>query len=256
MALAMPPMMTMDANLGARFLTAEWCYLAMLNYEIDPEVLRPLAPKGTELDGWNGKIFVSMVGFRFFNTRVMGLAIPFHRDFEEINLRFYVRREAEEGWRRGVVFVKEIVPREAIALTARWLYNENYVALPTGNVIVRSQSDPADVESVKYFWIFNDKSQFIELVTRGEPSHFTEGSEEEFIAQHYWGYSAQRDGGTVEYRVDHPAWRIWQAKRCQLECDVEKLYGTQFAPALSKDPSSAFLAEGSEITVYKGRRIA
>ena len=246
----------MAGTFGMSFLTAEWRYLAMLNYEIEPAIVLPLVPKGTELDAWNGKTFVSMVGFLFLNTRVMGLAIPFHRDFEEINLRFYVRHKAEDGWRRGVVFVKEIVPRAAIALTARWLYYENYVALPTGNVILRSQQNPVNIESVKYFWTFERKPHYIELATRGEPRQFTEGSEEEFITQHYWGYSSQRDGGTVEYRVDHPTWRVWQAQSCRFECDVEKLYGERFAGALSAPPSSAFLADGSEITVYKGRRLA
>lgn len=248
--------MTADVNFTTPFLTAEWRLLAMLNYEIDPAIVMPFVPKGTELDAWSGKTFVSMVGFHFLDTRVFGVAIPFHRDFEEINLRFYVRRKAEDGPRRGVVFVKEIVPRAAIALTARWLYNENYVALPTGNVILRSPNDPANVESVKYFWIFENKPNFIELATRGAAGDFAEGSEEEFITQHYWGYSSQRDGGTVEYRVDHPAWRVWQAQSSRLECDVEGLYGKPFAHALSAPPSSAFLAEGFDITVFKGRRIA
>ena len=126
---------------GKPFLTAEWRYVAMLNYEIDPAILHTYLPRRTELDSWNGKTFVSMVGFLFLKTRVLGLPIPFHQNFEEINLRFYVRRKTEEGWRRGVVFIKEIVPRAAIALTARWLYNENYVALPTGNVICWAAHD-------------------------------------------------------------------------------------------------------------------
>jgi len=240
---------------GSPFLTAEWRYLAMLNYEVEPERLMPLVPKGTELDTHDGKTFVSMVGFLFLNTRVMGLAIPFHRDFEEINLRFYVRRQAEDGWRRGVVFVKEIVPRTAIALTARWLYNENYVALPTGNVVVRSQVNSANIESVTYYWTFRSKAHSIELTTRGEPDHFVEGSQEEFIVQHHWGYTSQKDGGTIEYQVEHPPWRIWQAQHGRLTCDVEKLYGQRFVGALSAQPSSVFLAEGSEIQVYKGRRL-
>jgi uncharacterized protein len=245
----------MADNFAKPFLTAEWRYLVMLNYEIEPAILLPLVPKGTELDTWNGKTFVSMVGFHFRNTRVMGWAIPFHQDFEEINLRFYVRHKAEDGWRRGVVFVKEIVPRATIALTARWLYNENYVALPTGNVVRQSKDTAKKVDSVKYYWTFGNRAHFIELVTRGEPSHFVGGSEEDFIAQHYWGYSSQRDGGTVEYRVEHPPWRIWQTASCRLDCDVENFYGKQFASALNTQPSSAFLAEGSEITVYKGRKI-
>ncbi len=240
---------------GRPFLTAEWRYLAMLNYEIAPARLQPFVPRGTELAAWNGKTFVSMVGFSFLNTRVLGLAIPLHENFEEINLRFYVRCKAEDGWRRGVVFIKEIVPRAVIAWVARWLYNENYVALPTGHALFRSPDDPMNIASAKYFWTFEKRAQFLEVVTGGAPSHFVEGSAAEFIAQHYWGYSKQKDGATVEYRVDHPGWRIWQARSARLECDVEKLYGEQFAQVLRGEPSSAFLAEGSEITVYRGRRI-
>jgi uncharacterized protein YqjF (DUF2071 family) len=183
------------------------------------------------------------------------MPIPLHRDFEEINLRFYVRRRAAAGWRRGVVFVKEIVPRLAIALTARWLYNENYVALPTGNEIRRASNNPSNIESVKYHWNFHGKTDSIVLATRGEPSHFVEGSQEEFITQHYWGYSAQRNGGAVEYRVDHPPWRPWQAADCRFDCNVEALYGKSFAPALNRPPLSAFLAEGSQVNVYRGRRV-
>lgn len=240
---------------GKPFLTAEWRYLVMLNYEVDPAVRLPLVPRGTEIDSWQGKTFASMVGFLFLNTRVLGLPIPFHLNFEEINLRFYVRRKAEEGWRRGVVFVKEIVPRAAIALVARRLYNENYVALPTGNVICRAEDAAKNIESVKYYWTFQKRSQFIELVTRGAPSSFVDDSQEEFIAQHYWGYAAQKDGGTVEYRVEHPPWRIWQAASARLDCDVEKFYGAKFVIFLRGEPASAFLAEGSAVTVYKGQRV-
>ena len=245
----------MAEDFGKPFLTAEWRYVAMLNYEIDPAMLQQYVPKGTELDSWDGKTFVSMVGFLFQNTRVLGLPVPFHQNFEEINLRFYVRRKGEDGWRRGVVFIKEIVPHWAIALTARWLYGENYVALPTGNVICRSQEGAQNIESVKYYWTFHKRAQFIEIVTKGAPWDFVQGSQEEFIAQHYWGYSSQRNGGTVEYRVDHPPWRIWQAARARLDCDVENLYGPPFVKILAAKPTSAFLAEGSAITVYRGRRI-
>src|ERR1039458_6438851 len=122
------------------FLTAEWRYLAMLNYEIDPKILAPFLPSGTELDFWNGKTFISMVGFLFQNTRPGGISIPFHRNFEEVNLRFYIRRKADDGWRRAVVFIKELVPRMAIALIARTFYNENYVALPIDRKSTRLNS--------------------------------------------------------------------------------------------------------------------
>ena len=80
-----------------RFLTAEWRYLVMLNYQIEPDLLRPFLPQGTELDSWQGQTFVSIVGFNFLNTRLLGLPIPGHINFEELNLRFYVRRKGPEG---------------------------------------------------------------------------------------------------------------------------------------------------------------
>src|SRR5215470_635533 len=99
----------------------------MLNYEIDPTLLQPLVPPGTELDSWNGQSFITLVGFLFARTRVLGVPIPLHRNFEEVNLRFYVRRQAPDGWRRAVVFIQELVPRSAIAWVARSFYCENYV---------------------------------------------------------------------------------------------------------------------------------
>ena len=231
------------------FLTAEWRYLAMLNYEIDPAILTPLIPTDTELDAWEGKTFVSVVGFLFLNTRVRGLRIPFHENFEELNLRFYVRRKAEDGWRRGVVFVKELVPRAAIAFVARTFYNENYVAVPMSHRIEKSGNE---IKSATYGWRLKGKENHLKLVPRGEAKPPAEGSEPEFITEHYWGYARQRDGSTMEYRVEHPRWRVWEAESSELQGDVTALYGPQFAASLRRRPSSAFLAEGSEVKVYAG----
>src|SRR5262249_16862691 len=139
------------------FLTAEWRDLAMVNYEIDPAALAPLVPRGTELDRWNGRVFASIVGFRFLDTRVRGLAIPGHRNFEELNLRFYVRRKADAGWRRGVVFVKEIVPRRAIAWVARALYNENYVAHAMRHEVLREPDSPSTIRRASYEWLHHGR---------------------------------------------------------------------------------------------------
>jgi len=233
-------------------LTAEWKHLAMLNYEIDPTVLAPFVPAGTELDLWNGKNLVSVVGFLFLKTRVFGIPIPFHRDFEEVNLRIYVRHKAEDGWRRGVVFIKEIVPRAAIALTARKLYNEPYIALPMAHQI-EGKSGP--VKSAEYSWLFGGRQNSLKLTTRGAAQPLTEGSEAEFITEHYWGYNAQRDGSTLEYRVEHPRWRVYDVAAAKLDCDAADLYGQQFCDSLSRKPSSAFLAEGSPVTVFQGMRL-
>ena len=248
----------------SEFLTAEWRHLAMLNYEIDPTVLLPHVPAGTHLDDWQGRTFVSVVGFLFLNTRVFGVAIPWHRNFEEVNLRFYVRRKAGDGWRRGVVFVKEIVPRAAIALTARVVYGENYVALPMGHRIddengyaaagppASSRDDKSNPKAVSYTWLFRGRENRLALTVGGDADQAAEGSEAEFITEHYWGYARRRDGLTMEYQVEHPRWRIARAVTAELDCDVEGLYGSEFVEFLQTPPASAFLADGSEVTVFRG----
>ena len=238
-----------------KFLTAAWRYLAMLNYEVDPALLAHHVPNGTELDSWNGRTYVSMVGFLFLDTRLLGIPIPLHRNFEEVNLRFYVRRKGPEGWRRGVVFIREIVPRIAIATIARVVYNENYVAMPMRHRIDERDGTLADGGTVEYGWRLHGEWNTLGVSTIGEAAPLVTGSEEEFITEHYWGYAAQRDGGCVEYRVEHPSWRIWQVAGARLRCDVERLYGAEFAGALGAAPTSAFLADGSPIVVRRAVRL-
>ena len=230
----------------------------MLSYRVDPAVLAPFVPAGTELDSWQGATFVSMVGFLFLDTRVAGVGVPFHRDFEEVNLRFYVRRTAPDGVRRGVVFLKEIVPRWAIATTARVLYGEKYVSLPMRHdVPVNVRSETAGRPNhAEYGWRHGGLWDRLRVVPAGDSVMADEGSEEEFITEHYWGYSRLRGGGTVEYQVEHPRWRVWRAAEARLECRARELYGPQFAEPLAGAPSSAFLADGSEVVVYRGARIA
>jgi len=232
------------------FLTARWIHLAMLNYEVEPALLAKLVPDGTDLDSFGGKTFVSMVGFQFLDTRVLGLPVPFHRNFDEVNLRFYVRRTADEEVRRGVVFVKEIVPRAAIAWVARWVYNENYVALRMAHEdeVGRSQKP-----RVAYRWTQAGRPNHLALRVEGSPYLPSETSEESYITEHYWGYARQRNGSTVEYQVEHPRWHVWRASEAELDCNVSALYGAEFAPFLAGSPSSAFLAEGSAVTVRRGR---
>lgn len=224
----------------------------MVNYEVDPKVLRPLVPAGTELDDWQGQTFVSVVGFMFLNTRVFGLAIPWHRDFEEVNLRFYVRHKASDGWRRGVVFVKELVPRVAIALIARVVYGENYAAVPMQHRIEGESGSDAKPRAVSYSWLFRGRENRMELTVSGNADEARDGSAAEFITEHYWGYARRRAGRTMEYRVEHPRWRVSCAAEARLDCDVEGLYGSQFVEFLRAPPASAFLADGSKVTVFRG----
>ncbi len=237
------------------FLTAEWRHLVMLNYEIEPEILKARVPAGTELDFWNGKTLASMVGFLFQNTRVRRIPIPFHRHFEEVNLRFYVRRRTADGWRRGVVFIKELVPRRAIAWTARTFYHEPYLALPMSHQITTRSGRPEEVESAAYCWRYNGRENALRLITRGGALAPAENSEAAFITEHYWGYTSRRDGATQEYRVEHPRWRIQEAASAELHGDAAGLYGEALGRALNSAPRSAFLAEGSAVKVHGGVRL-
>ena len=228
------------------FLTANWRYLAMLNYVVDPRLITPLVPAETEIDFENGETFLSVVGFLFLDTRLLGLPIPLHRDFEEVNLRFYVRRKSADTWRRGVVFVRELIPRRAIALVARVFYGEPYVALPMRHAIV----DDGGRVSAEYSWRRGHKWESLKMTATGEAQPIPAGSHAEFITEHYWGYTALRNGCS-EYRVEHPRWKIWNASDFELNADVATLYGQQFADTLNEPPRSAFVADGSAITVHR-----
>ena len=229
------------------FLTAEWRHLMMINYEVDPDLLLPYLPKGTELDLFQGKAYVSLVGFMFLNAKVWGVHFPFHRNFEEVNLRFYIKRQTPEGSHRGVAFIKEIVPRWAIAFIARRFYNEKYVALPMRHHIEQTETEV----NVEYEWKFNSDWQKIQMKCSGEPAYIQEGSEIEYIAEHYFGYSVQKDGGTIAYQVKHPKWRVWPADSYEVDVDFKNLYGSAFSHLKEKTPSSCFLAEGSPVEVLK-----
>ena len=239
------------------FLTANWRYLLMLNYEVDPRLLEPLIPAGVELDLWEGRAIVSVVGFLFQNTRVMGVPVPMHRNFEEVNLRFYVRQHAADEVRRGVVFVKEIVPLRAVAGVARFLYGENYVALPMGHTIERDRATGELCRDglVEYRWRQQGKLNRLGGLALGDPLPLEQGTEAEFIAEHYWGYTRRGPNRTGVYRVEHEPWRVWHVAQPYLLCNVAGIYGKEFVTALRSRPRSAFLAEGSAVAVYPGETI-
>lgn len=234
------------------FLAAQWRRLVMLSYEVDPAVLRPLVPRGVELDTWDGRHLASVVGFQFLDTRLLGVPVPFHRNFDEINLRFYVRRRADDGWRRGVVFVKEIVPRRALAAVARTVYGEKYVARPMRHRIDLHDGRVVPGGTVEYSWRDAGAWHHVRATPRGSAQPLVAGSQEEFVTEHYWGYAAQRGGDSVEYRVEHPSWHVWQADDPVLECDVERVYGSRFVESLAAEPVSAFVADGSPVVVRRG----
>jgi hypothetical protein len=229
------------------FLTAEWKNLLMLNYVVDPGLLLRFVPAGTELDQFDGKTYVSLIGFEFNKTRVLGRAIPFHQSFEEVNLRFYVRRSE----RRGVVFIGELVPKYAVTAIAKFVYGERYSCVPMTHRIDKTNGSTF----AEYSWGSGSNCCTISAVTLSEAYLPKEGSLSQFITEHYWGYATQRTGGTLEYQVEHPQWNVTEAKQAQFRGNAEKYYGSVFAKILEEAPDSAFLADGSPVTVFKGMPI-
>jgi uncharacterized protein len=225
-----------------RFLTAEWNHLLMLNYAVDAAMLEPFVPAGTELDAFAGKIYLSLVGFEFNRTRVLGLAVPFHQNFEEVNLRFYVRRSSK----RGVVFIRELVPKYAVAAVARILFKENYSCVPMSH---RIESGKAE-----YAWKLGSERCVMSIETEGESFVSPDGSLSQFITEHYWGYTKQQ-GGCLEYEVQHPPWLVWNAKRASFSGNADGLYGAGIGQVLRREPDSAFLAKGSPVTVFRSTRV-
>lgn len=219
----------------------------MANYAVDPALLEPRVPQGTRLDLHEGNCYVSLVGFMFLDTRVMGVPVPFHTNFEEVNLRFYVVRETEGEVRRGVVFVKEIVPRYAIAAIARTIYGEPYECWRMSNDRVGSK--------VSYTWERNSCSNTLSVNGAAEIGVPETGSHGEFIIEHYWGYTRRGDTRTDEYKVEHPKWSLFETEADVINVDFGKTYGRDFAFLTDSQPHSVLLAAGSEIAVYKGSTI-
>jgi uncharacterized protein YqjF (DUF2071 family) len=249
--LSSPPLHS-PPSIRPIFLTAHWRYLVMLSYEVPPAVLEPLVPSGTTLDFWSGKTFVSVVGFRFLRTRVAGIPVPFHRNFDEVNLRFYVQRVEPAGeTRRGVAFIREVVPRAAIAWLAKRIYNEPYVACP-----MRSSAPIDLVEApgrIGYQWRTSAGWQEVAATAVQLPKVPSPDSLTAFIAEHYWGYTRQRSGRTIEYAVEHPQWRVWEAQSPELTAGARPFYGPVFDDILSRPPCSSFIAEGSPVRVRRPR---
>lgn len=232
------------------FLEAEWRKLAMANYEIDPQLLLPYLPSKTELDVWNGTNYVSLIGFMFKDTKVLGLKIPFHINFEEVNLRFYVRHKYNGEWRRGVVFIKEIVPKVAITFVANTLYKEHYQTMKMSHL----WEEKEDKRVVQYDWTCDGNLQSFRVETNLESAPIPLGSETEFITEHYWGYSKYNDKTTFEYEVTHPKWESYVVRNAKIDVDFGLVYGEEFSILNNVQPKSIFLAEGSEITVENKRR--
>lgn len=224
----------------------------MTNYIVPKSILKKYIPFKTELDILNEDCFVSLVGFMFLNVKVKGFKIPFHTNFEEVNLRFYVKHKDElnKEWKRGVVFIKEIVPKPAIVFVANTVYGENYETMEMGH---EWKINDNKLE-IGYSWKKNEWNK-IKVVSSAQDKPILNGSKEEFITEHYWGYTKLGEKKTSEYGVEHPRWNQYDVLKYESEVDFGKIYGDEFAFLNNEKPVSVLLAEGSEIKVKEGRKI-
>lgn len=223
----------------------------MANYQVDPSLLEAYVPRHTELDTWNGTCYVSLVGFMFLNVRLLGVSIPFHRNFEEVNLRFYVRHKSAGEWKRGVVFLKEIVPRRALSLVANTVYGEHYQTMRMAHMWEKEAGE----RRVAYHWWHRREENYMKVQAGLEVVPINEGSEEEFITEHYWGYSRVSARKTNEYEVRHPRWDCYPVQGYDINVNFAGIYGPAFGVLDQGDPVSVLLAEGSEVSVEGKRRL-
>jgi uncharacterized protein YqjF (DUF2071 family) len=232
------------------FLTAAWNKLMMVNYEIDPSLLQSFIPAHTQLDLWNGKCFVSLIGFMFEHVKVKGFSIPFHKNFEEINLRFYVSHGKGDNLKRGVVFIKEFVPKPAITFVANTIFRENYA---TKKMYHNWQNN---IQSLQIEYALLDiKKHTMHISCENKLQDIEPNSIQEFIAEHYWGYAKVDSIYSNAYEVTHPKWQVYPTINYSIDFDFKELYGPQFSSLNNQNPHSVFLAEGSAIAVKSATKI-
>ena len=134
------------------------------------------------------------------------------------------------------------------------MYNEPYAAVPMRHTY-GAVAEAGAPTSVEYGWQSGGGWNAIHVAPYGIGRHATNESEQQFITEHYWGYTRQRDGSTVEYRVAHEPWRVWSVAKPCIQGDCSATYGKEFARILQAPPTSAFLADGSAVTVYAPTRL-
>lgn len=226
----------------------------MLNYRVSHDLLDPLLPRGTTLDLWQGTAFVSVVGFLFERIRVLGVPLLTHRCFEEVNLRFYVVRDVGGERRHAVTFIRELVPRRLVATAARLTYNEPYRHVPMFHKL--DVADSRETKLASYEWRDGPRYATVRVDADGRGQPLEAGTFEDFLTHREWGYTRQRDGSTIEYRVDHPRWTIFPAVDAQ--CAGPALaasFGDDFADVLHRGPDSAWLSDGSAVAVHRPVRV-
>jgi uncharacterized protein len=217
----------------------------MANYAVDPKILEPYLPAGVELDFYDGKTYLSLVGFMFRGTRIFQVPIPGLGTFEEVNLRFYVKRRDGNQLKRGVVFINETVPYKLVAWIANILYKEHYSAVPTRH----SREVKKASNEIGYFWKSGNRWNSISVVADSKSKPMPHDSFEEYIFEHYYGYTRINISISDEYKVEHPRWNISDVLNYEINCDFEEVYGKSFGFLNTCEPNNVIFALGSNVAV-------
>jgi hypothetical protein len=233
------------------FLTGSWENLILANYTVNKQLLLPHVPKGTMLDSYKGAYYVSLVGFLFKDTKLLGVPVPFHRNFEEVNLRFYVKYFENNTWKRGVVFIKELVPKPALTFVANTIYKEHYQTVPMQHKWTKSMHD----QTICYAWDYEKVRQNLQVKASLNSKKIASGTAAEFITEHYFGYT-KYNNTTFEYEVIHPKWEHYEVMDYAINIDFKNNYGTHFSVLNRQNPHSVLLCKGSKISVENKRKIS
>lgn len=225
---------------GMPFLTAEWRDVIGITFPCPPERLLPYLPPGATIDTLDGSPRVSLVAFAFSRTRVLRVPVPGHIRFPEINLRFYVRYRGQ----RAVVFIRELVPRRAIATIARLRYNEPYVRVPM------TWGRELEAGSLRVWHRFA-KGSSIDVTAAATGTLPAPGSPGHWLTDHALGIGRRRNGAAVLYHVAHPTWALHEIAAVALDVDFAAIYGPSWAWLADTEPSHVSLATGSAVTVSR-----
>ena len=231
-------------------MTARFSEVVAVNFQIDPKVLAPRIPKGLELDFYKGETYVSLVAMMLRDVRVWGIPIHIATGFEELNMRFYVRRKDGDGYQRGACFIKDYVSSGAAAWILGSLFKADFHKIKMKHDNTGFADDGESVPSVDYRWKVGDHWNRLRIKARSKVQKTGSDTKVGFILNHNNEYSS-RKGKTLEYRATHPTWTVWDAAQANFTCDVKTLFGQEFEKPLSKRPASVFVASGSDFTIYK-----
>ena len=111
--------------------------------------------------------------------------------------------------KRGVVFISEVVPHKIVSFLANKLYKEHYsTAKMASSILVENE-----IKQIKYTWQSQSQMYSIDTSFFDKQDDIEPNSLEEFIYEHYYGFTKVSARETWEYKVNHPRWQTGNSRR-------------------------------------------